>query len=234
MDGRELRYLTFLRLEPRCKHAFIPPSQCSPYCWQAWPTASQHSTFVIHKVYCILPLFTCGILLMQVRARLAVAKGMLQHLQTHCFPDRSAMAQTRTPEDCRNLSGPQALAAQVASTFSQLPQRTPGSSVSIRAASDHGLAKQAQAQAPAAGMHFGDGIVPKGEDELQKLCAICMEHPIQVLFEPCHHAIACATCAAKVATKTKECPVCRSPLVACTQLCTLAHTDQAISRPDGA
>lgn len=87
-------------------------------------------------------------------------------------------------------------------------------------------------KAPAAETHAREGVVPKGEDELQELCAICMEDPIQVLFEPCYHAIACATCAAKVATKTKECPVCRSPLLGCTQLCTLPHTDKAISRPD--
>lgn len=35
-------------------------------------------------------------------------------------------------------------------------------------------------------------------------CKVCMDAPVEVVFLPCGHALACQRCAA-----TNECPVCR-------------------------
>lgn len=42
------------------------------------------------------------------------------------------------------------------------------------------------------------------------MCIICMEKPSDAVFEPCGHAIACSSCAARVVAKSSSCPMCRS------------------------
>ena len=44
------------------------------------------------------------------------------------------------------------------------------------------------------------------------LCAICLESPTEIVFQPCLHAAACVACARKIMAKAQECPICRSPL----------------------
>ena len=41
-------------------------------------------------------------------------------------------------------------------------------------------------------------------------CTVCMTAERSVLFVPCGHAAACASCAAELA----ECPICRAAIVA--------------------
>lgn len=44
------------------------------------------------------------------------------------------------------------------------------------------------------------------------LCAICLEFPTEIVFQPCLHAAACVSCARKIMSKAQECLICRSPL----------------------
>ena len=46
------------------------------------------------------------------------------------------------------------------------------------------------------------------------LCIVSMEYESSESFMPCRHKVACDHCAAKIITKTNECPMCRSPLQA--------------------
>ncbi|XP_062600772.1 putative inhibitor of apoptosis [Saccostrea cucullata] len=42
----------------------------------------------------------------------------------------------------------------------------------------------------------------------QKLCKICLDEEVGVLFEPCGHICCCASCAAPL----QQCPICRKPI----------------------
>lgn len=42
----------------------------------------------------------------------------------------------------------------------------------------------------------------------QKLCKICLDEDVGVLFEPCGHLCCCASCAAPL----KQCPICRQQI----------------------
>ena len=37
-------------------------------------------------------------------------------------------------------------------------------------------------------------------------CAVCLEHPLEVVLHPCAHLCLCSQCAPRV----KECPICRT------------------------
>ena len=50
--------------------------------------------------------------------------------------------------------------------------------------------------------------------EQDGLCEICMESPVETVFQPCLHTIACAKCADKIMAKQNECPMCRTLLQA--------------------
>ena len=51
------------------------------------------------------------------------------------------------------------------------------------------------------------------EDDSSSLCVVCLESEPQLAFAPCQHAMACKACAARIAAKSNECPVCRSPIL---------------------
>lgn len=42
----------------------------------------------------------------------------------------------------------------------------------------------------------------------QKLCKICLDEDVGVLFEPCGHICCCASCAVSL----QQCPICRQPI----------------------
>lgn len=42
----------------------------------------------------------------------------------------------------------------------------------------------------------------------QKLCKICLDEDVGVLFEPCGHICCCASCAVSI----QQCPICRQPI----------------------
>ena len=44
--------------------------------------------------------------------------------------------------------------------------------------------------------------------EQDGFCEICMESPVQTLFQPCLHTIACFKCAEKIMARQNECPMC--------------------------
>lgn len=53
-----------------------------------------------------------------------------------------------------------------------------------------------------------------GDAEQDEFCEICMESPLQTVFQPCLHSIACFQCAQKIMKRQNECPMCRTPLQA--------------------
>lgn len=75
---------------------------------------------------------------------------------------------------------------------------------------------------PPAALRSGEGCVGRQMSFEQKehqpginsdgLCAICLESPTEIVFQPCLHAAACIACARKIMAKAQECPICRSPL----------------------
>lgn len=52
-------------------------------------------------------------------------------------------------------------------------------------------------------------IEDKAEPGMQ--CVICLDQPIDTLFEPCNHICACGPCAAQITT---NCPMCRALITA--------------------
>ena len=79
-----------------------------------------------------------------------------------------------------------------------LPQRV--SKAQSRGAT--GSMVKPQLQTCRAGHAYGD----EGEEDL---CVVCMENQPAVAFKPCMHTVCCQQCAAMIASKANECPMCR-------------------------
>ena len=52
--------------------------------------------------------------------------------------------------------------------------------------------------------------VPADALDPDECCVVCMEAPVQTVFQPCGHAVTCKSCADKICNKGRECPMCRS------------------------
>ena len=75
------------------------------------------------------------------------------------------------------------------------------------------LASLSQLEACLHGVQPSTEVVPgQHHADDDGMCIICMEEMPDVVFQACGHAVACASCAARVAAKINACPMCRMRL----------------------
>lgn len=59
-----------------------------------------------------------------------------------------------------------------------------------------------------------DGAVPEEKGGGGTVCAVCLDEPLSVMFQPCGHCACCVTCASAL----DKCPICRGPIVNTTKI----------------
>lgn len=52
-----------------------------------------------------------------------------------------------------------------------------------------------------------------GSNDGETDCAICMDKPRDCVMRPCHHMVACYTCAAMLINRRDGCPICRKDII---------------------
>ncbi|KAK9868493.1 hypothetical protein WJX84_011763 [Apatococcus fuscideae] len=127
--------------------------------------------------------------LLQLRTRLGAAKSQLQQMAS----TTSSCTGRASTDPRRNREHAATSTAQQSESLPANPTESSGSS-------------SAQAQA-------ADTVLLYQGDDEDSLCVICMETLPDVAFQPCGHAVACGSCAAKVVARMNCCPVCRCQLL---------------------
>lgn len=152
---------------------------------------------------------------LQTRTRLSAAKNMLRICQTSTAATAASRSSSQLSQP-QQASGAQLIptkwspmsslplrprpkASNVPSTHSDCVHVSEDTAASIRPSSVSGT--------------YNIGV----EDDASSLCVVCMDSEPQVIFRPCLHTVACQACAARIAARSNDCPLCRCSISA-TQL----------------
>ena len=154
----------------------------------------------------------------QLKDRLAAAKSLQHDLQKSASRHPGSLQDHSTKNMIRPRHSAEGDRPMPSSSWRQRPLGAPHAPAASRNATRP--IKQDTSR-HAAGLELHPHGASKTHEDGQELCAICLEETPAVVFQPCQHAIACMACSVNIASRTKECPMCRCPIEAAVPLAAL-------------
>ena len=150
-------------------------------------------------------------LVLQTRTRLSAAKIRLRDCQTSTAAIAAATFSSQPSQPQQHAAGAQSSPTDW-SQVSSLPLRPRPRASNVPFVHQDHVSKDTSASIRPSSLH-SVGV----EDDTSSMCVVCLDSEPQIIFKPCLHMVACCACAARIAAKSNDCPLCRC-FISATQL----------------